>query len=190
MVDACRALIVDDDTGLASTVAEIITEYACQVELAHSVREAKKSLLTFQPDLVVLDFELPDGTGSDVLSALECQCPVPVVILLTGKAGPMDAFLLGQRGVRTFLRKPCSLSDLRVAIEAVLRHVPDLTYPVRASVGKLPYTVIESGVRQTMIREALARTSGSIRGAAKLLGISRQRLQYLLKSEDTELPVQ
>lgn len=190
MANARKALVVDDDAGLAITIAEIIGEYACQVEVAASVRDAKRALLSFAPDLVILDFELPDGTGADVLGVLTQQCPVPAIISLTGKADSTDAFLLGQRGVRTFLRKPCSLSALRAAIEDVLLHVPDLTYPVRASVGKLPYAVIEDGVRRTMIREALARTSGSIRGAAKLLGISRQRLQYLLKSEDVELPVQ
>ncbi len=190
VVEASSALIVDDDTGLALTIAEVLSEYAYRVQLAHSVRETKHQLLSFRPDLVVLDFELPDGTGADVLGALGQQCPVPAIISLTGKADPTDAFLLGQRGVRTFLRKPCSLSALRAAIESVRKDVPDLTYPVRASVGKLPYSVIADGVRRTMIREALARTSGSIRGAAKILGISRQRLQYLLKAENAEFPAE
>ncbi|MBK7861855.1 MAG: hypothetical protein IPJ65_25220 [Archangiaceae bacterium] len=62
-----------------------------------------------------------------------------------------------------------------------LERPPDLTPHLRAAVGHLPLHQLEEQVRQTMVGEALGATQGSRSGAAKLLRISRQLLQHILK---------
>ena len=62
-----------------------------------------------------------------------------------------------------------------------LAEPPDLTPYVRASVGIVPLQHIEEHVRHTMLQEALARSGGNRRGAARMLKVSRQLLQHMLR---------
>lgn len=63
-----------------------------------------------------------------------------------------------------------------------LSRPPDLLPALRASAGQMPLHSLESFVRDTLVDEALAKSQGSVRGAAKLLRISRQLLQHILNA--------
>ncbi len=106
----------------------------------------------------------------------------PVVIAMSGVAGPSESFRLAQLGVRNYLTKPLRLETLEFAINEALQSAPDLTPHVRAQVGHVPVRELERHVRRTMVDEALARADGSRRGAARLLFVSRQLLQHMLRS--------
>lgn len=59
----------------------------------------------------------------------------------------------------------------------------DLTAVLRATVGARPLAEVEQAARRVMVMEALARTGGSKTAAAKLLQISRQLLQHILRGQ-------
>jgi two-component system, response regulator RegA len=180
------ALIVEDNASLAATLVDVVRERAREVDHAGSVAEATSWLETRQPGLVVLDFKLPDGTGLDVLNLLGPRSPQPVVIAVSGEATPEDSFRLARAGVRCFLRKPFGLERIRAALEEALDTSPDPLVEVRAVVGHKGIKELEFEVRRTMVSEALAKSGGSVRGAAALLGISRQLLQHILKTPEFE----
>lgn len=129
---------------------------------------------------------LPDGTGLDVLSVSSRLSPTPTVVAVSGEATPEDSFRLARAGVCCFLRKPFRLEQIRGALEEALDVVPDPLAEIRSSVGKIPIKDLEANVRRAMVSEALVRSRGSVRGAAQLLGISRQLLQHILKSPEHE----
>lgn len=176
------ALVVDDDAALAENLAEIVQEYAVEVATAGSVAEARQRIESCPPEIVLLDFSLPDGTGLEVLTLLESLERIPTIVAISGEAGPSDGFALARRGVRSFLPKPSTLVQVRAAIEQALAATPSPLREVRASVGRVSIEEVEEGVRRAMVSEAIARSQGSIRAAAALLGISRQRLQYILRT--------
>ena len=109
--------------------------------------------------------------------------PTPVVIAISGEAGPEESFELAKRGVCAFLAKPITLDELEEAIAVAVDHVPSVSTQVRQLVGHRSLHEMTTEVRETMINEALARSSGSLRGAARLLDTSRQLLQYIRRKQ-------
>lgn len=178
------ALIVEDNAGLASTLSDVVRERASAVHWVANVAEATSWLEGHRPSLVVLDFKLPDGTGLDVLRVLAPRSPQPVVVAVSGEATPEESFRLARAGVRCFLRKPFGLEAVRAALDEALDTSPDPLVEVRAVVGHKGIKELEFEVRKAMVCEALAKSGGSVRGAAALLGISRQLLQHILKAPE------
>jgi two-component system response regulator RegA len=180
------ALIVEDNASLGATLVDVVRERASEVGLASSVADARLWLETRQPALVVLDFKLPDGTGLDILQVLAPRSPQPVVVAVSGEATPEESFRLARAGVRCFLRKPFGLDAIRSALDEALDTSPDPIVEVRGVVGHMGIRELEFEVRRAMVSEALAKSGGSVRGAAVLLGISRQLLQHILKAPEFE----
>ena len=180
------ALVVEDNPGLALTLCQVVQERGRRVERAATVEEALALLSHWTPELIVLDFMLPDGTGMDVLARSSKLSPAPVVIAVSGEASPEDSFQLARAGVCCFLRKPFRLEQIRAALTEALESAPDPMVHIRSFVGKMPIKDLEAGVRRAMVSEALVRSGGSVRAAAQLLGISRQLLQHILKSPEHE----
>lgn len=176
-----RVLIVEDNRALLRTLAQAMTAQFAEVRVARTVAEARAAVAGWTPELLVLDFELPDGTAPTVLDLAELREPTPVVIVISGRAGPIDSFALAQRGVRAFLAKPLTLPELEAAIERALGAAPDLAPHVRQTAGHRPLREVTDEVRDVLIDETLARSGGSRRGAARILATSRQLLQYLLR---------
>jgi two-component system, response regulator RegA len=175
-------LVVEDNLRLAEAVREwVAAKYACQVRTAASLDQCRRLLREDYPDLIVLDVELADSDAFDVLDALDGSSPMPRVVIVSGAARPRDAFRLAQLGVREYLQKPLDTSLLELAIERALTESPLLEPHLRAAVGHIALGEVEALVRQTMVHEALARSSGSRRAAARVLSVSRQVLQHMLR---------
>jgi two-component system, response regulator RegA len=176
-----RILVVEASSALAHNLSEAVADMCKEVRVCHSVSEAEAEVAGWWPDLVLLEITLHDGDAHQVLALLERRDPVPLVIAMSAAAGPTQSFELARRGVRAFLEKPLQLHRLQSVIQQVVRVAPDLRPLIRQIVGHKPLPDVESEVRAIMIDEALARTGGSRSGAARLLGISRQLMQYALR---------
>jgi DNA-binding NarL/FixJ family response regulator len=144
-----------------------------------SRREARAVVLDVDPD-ALLDLVLPDGDAFALLALLERRYPLPRIVAMSGVAGPEQSFRLAQLGVRAFLAKPFDTAALRAAVDDAVSARPDLRPHLRQVVGQRSLREVESEVRGTMLREALAR-GGSRRAAARLLRISRQLVQHIIR---------
>lgn len=152
--------------------------------VASDLATARRVIAGDPPSVVILDVALPDGDSLSLLPLLRVARPQPPVIAMSGSASPDQGFRLAEAGVRAFLPKPIDLTSLEAAWNRALSRAPDLTPHLRAQVGSVPLHDLEEQVRHTVVEEALARTTGSVRGAARLLGISRQLLQQILRKWD------
>jgi DNA-binding response OmpR family regulator len=176
--------IVEDSPSLASALAAAISQRATAVSIARSAKEARRGIVEARPELVLLDVALPDGTAFDVLDGLRDLLPAPAVIAMSGAATAEQSFRLAEYGVREYLAKPVAMSALHAAIDSALSKPPNLVPHLRAAVGRARLSDVEEEVRATMVSEAMARTRGSRRGAAKILSVSRQVLQHILRKSD------
>lgn len=176
-----RVLVVEDSRVLLRSLCGVLTATYRDVRACCSVAEVEAGVADWWPDLVLLDVVLPDGDAHGVLQLLEQRDPAPAVIAMTGSAGPAQSFALAKRGVRGFLEKPLRLDRLEAVIRQALEAAPDLRPVLKQSVGHKLLADVETEVRAVMIDEALACSGGSRRGAARLLGMSRQLLQYALR---------
>src|SRR5262249_22093380 len=146
-----------------------------------SVREARIALLDGPPDLLVLDVALPDGRAADVLDTLKDLSPAPCVVAISGAAGAEESFELASRGVRAYLQKPLNLDEQGAGVLRAHSEPPALAPHVKSAVGRAPVHEVEQLVRDTMVQEALALGKGNRRQASRMLGISRQLLQHILR---------
>jgi DNA-binding NtrC family response regulator len=179
-VESIPALVIQS-AGAAQTTAEQVARVATEVHVATSIAEARALLAETLPALAVLDLDLDEEAGFELLSGHRGHTPAWIVV--SDDAEPIRAFRLGQLGVRSYLPKPLDTALLERALHAALEHAPDLTPHLRAAVGHLPVHEIERMARKTMMTEALARSRGSKTGAAKLLCVSRQLLQHMVRGQ-------
>lgn len=177
-----RAIVVEDESDLRDAIARMATGWCERISLAGSAAEAKGLLAKGPPpDLILIDVRLPDASALAVLDDAARLSPAPVVVAMSGKASPDEAFQLAQRGVRGYLPKPFGRAELEAAVEAACATAPDLAPWIAAQVGRVPMKKLQREVRSVMVREALARTEGSRSGAARLLHVTRQAVQQMLR---------
>lgn len=176
-----RILIVDDDPALTRSLSRALRHTGAEIRAAGTIADAIATLADFGPELLLLDVCLPDGTGLEVLEAIESATPRPAVIAMSGTASPEQTFDLARLGARAYLRKPLDPDALDDALERVAAEAPPLGPALKDQVGKRDLHDLEDEVRRTLVDEALARNDGSKRAAARDLGISRQLLQHILR---------
>ncbi|NET29314.1 response regulator transcription factor [Okeania sp. SIO1I7] len=115
-----KILIVDDDQAIRMLVHRFLTEQEYQVESAQDGTTAFVVFKEFQPDLVVLDINLPDTTGFKLCQEMQSYNDVLVMMLssLCDEEAKVLAFKLGADG---YLTKPFSLVELNARIRAMFK---------------------------------------------------------------------
>ena len=108
-----RALIVEDDLPLRAMLAAILSVKGFEAAFAGSVAKGIKELAR-QPELVILDLQLPDGLGTTVLREIRARNLPATVAVLTGMS---DMGVLSQivqlRADKVFL-KPFGIADFKL----------------------------------------------------------------------------
>jgi DNA-binding NtrC family response regulator len=117
-----RLLIVDDDPNVVAGLQALLTD-EWEVKTAMTTREARSVFADFSPDVVLLDMNLPDGNGVDVLHDLKMYSEAVSVIMMSG-VGTVDSVVESMKlGAETFLQKPFDYSLLSLTLEQVARMV-------------------------------------------------------------------
>ncbi len=116
-------LIVDDEPTLRELVLDVIggSNIDCHLVTAASVSEAKHAIATIEKlELLLLDVQLPDGSGMSVLPTLRELHPMAEAVVLTGHASLSSAITAMRAGVIDLLPKPFSADDLRDRVAKAL----------------------------------------------------------------------
>ena len=116
-------LIVDDEMAIRVMLRQALERAGYQVEEASCVVDALSMVLECNPDLMLLDWMLPDGNGLDLLRNLRNSGDTRrlPVIMLTARVEEDDRVKGLQSGVDDYVIKPFSPRELIARIEAVLR---------------------------------------------------------------------
>jgi DNA-binding NtrC family response regulator len=118
---AQRLLIVEDDEALLEMLSLHFEDAGFEVQGATSWRAAAARLQAARCDLVLLDQQLPDGRGSELLGEILAQDPDRPVIMITGQHDLELAIEAIQRGAADFVHKPIKTDGLQRTIERLLR---------------------------------------------------------------------
>ncbi|MDE3270171.1 MAG: diguanylate cyclase [Pseudomonadota bacterium] len=118
-----KLLLVDDDADVCAFYASVLrSDY--EVKVAHDADVVYESLNEFNPDLVVLDVDLPGQNGLDVcrkIRGLTKHKPYIAIIFLTGNSSTHDILKGLEIGGDDYLAKPCSVPELKARIKTNLR---------------------------------------------------------------------
>jgi len=116
-----KILIVEDETELAKSIAEYLSEENYLCEFASTFYEAMYKIETFQYDCIILDIMLPDGNGLKILEELKNQNKQDGVIIVSAKNALDDRIKGLQLGADDYLTKPFHLSELMARIYSIIR---------------------------------------------------------------------
>jgi two-component system response regulator RegX3 len=115
-----RILFVEDEAAIFEPFSKALRRHGFEPVIARTAAEALDSAERTEPDLVLLDLNLPDGDGSDVCRTLRKGSDVPIV-MLTARGTEMDRVLGLELGADDYVVKPFSSRELISRIRAVLR---------------------------------------------------------------------
>jgi two-component system KDP operon response regulator KdpE len=115
-----RVLVVDDEHSIRRAVGRALTARDYQVQLAIDGEEALTAAAAFQPDLVVLDLNLPALDGLEVCRQLRGWSQVPILVLSVREDAP-DKVAALDMGADDYLTKPFGIDELLARVRALMR---------------------------------------------------------------------
>lgn len=109
-------LIVDDDHFVRMALVEALRSWGYQTAESGDLRTARELLGRDEFSVVLLDIDLPDGSGLDLLTEIRSMMPDTVVIVITGNADFDHAVAALRGGAHDFVGKPLRTQELRVTL--------------------------------------------------------------------------
>ena len=109
-------LIVDDDRQLRRVLSETLRSWSYAPLEAENLTAARRIISEEEPRIVLLDVDLPDGSGLDFLKELKEKQPEVIVIIITGNVDVKSTISAMRGGAHDFIAKPIRLEELRVTI--------------------------------------------------------------------------
>ena len=115
-----RVLIIEDDPALNGMLALHFEDHGFEVHSAERCEAGYEIAAQHQVDLILLDQQLPDGEGIDLLPRLLAARPEASVIMMTGQHDLELAIRAIKAGARDFVHKPLKTETLQLAVDKVL----------------------------------------------------------------------
>lgn len=123
-----KILIVDDDPAIRNLIQRFLTKQNYQVESAEDGKAALAIFEQFNPDLVILDVNLPDVIGYNLCEEMQKRTRV-FVLMLTSRGDEADKIRGFSQGADDYLTKPFGLGELEVRVGAILKRQRIVTAP-------------------------------------------------------------
>ncbi len=132
-----KILVVDDELDIVKVVRAYLEQSGFRVITASDGQQALAMFRHEQPDLIVLDLNLPQMNGLDVCRAIRRESNVPI-IMLTARVEETDRLIGLELGADDYIVKPFSPREVAARVRTVLRRsAPPLEQPALIASGAL-----------------------------------------------------
>jgi DNA-binding response OmpR family regulator len=165
-----QVLIVEDDDNTAEVIQTLVKDVGYHAVTVDSGEAALHELTHAAPDLILLDINLPDMSGLEILRAVRMHSFLPVIVL-SGFGKDRDRVVALEAGADDYMAKPFSPEELIARVRALLRRVEwtpkpetrmivrrlELDMPRRTATirgRKLHLTPIEYGILAMLMRKS------------------------------------
>lgn len=176
MIKKPRVLVVDDDEDICFLLKSVVDPEAADVFSAHTGENALQLFRKLSPQLVLLDIQLPNMSGIEVLQTIKKEREECEVIMVTAYATIDTAIKAMKLGASDYVCKPFKLPELRETVKSALE---------KALKKESTYTLEE--VEKNHIIKVLNEVNGNRREAAEKLDISLRTLYYKIKQYDIKI---
>jgi two-component system alkaline phosphatase synthesis response regulator PhoP len=149
-----KILVVDDEPSILNLVTSYLNADGDEYYTAEDGPSGLKAVRAFQPDLIVLDINLPGMDGIELLAQLRRESDV-YVIMLTAKTEETDKVIGLSVGADDYLTKPFSPRELMARIKAALRRYKTVNGAQQVPVITTPHLRIDSASRQVWVDNEL-----------------------------------
>jgi DNA-binding response OmpR family regulator len=176
-------LLVEDEEAITAPLRAALEREGFDTRVARTAGDALAAAREEEPDVVLLDVMLPDGSGFDVCRELRRDSKVPI-IMVTARGDEADRIVGLELGADDYVTKPFSAREVAARIRAVLRRVEDAPGDApaagRLSVGELVLDPagrtasfagepLELSRKEFEVLELLAREAGRVVTRERLL---------------------
>lgn len=124
--DSAKILVVDDDPAIRNLIFRFLNQKNYQLESAADGESALKIFEQFNPDLVILDVNLPDALGYNLCEEMQSRTDV-FILMLTSRADAADKKEGFLKGADDYLTKPFDLLELEYRVKAILKRQRTVT---------------------------------------------------------------
>jgi two-component system response regulator DevR len=192
--DATRVLIVEDHQVVADGLAALINDQPDMAVIgqAGSVADSLTRAAELQPDLVLIDFRLTDGTGADAAAGIRQMRPETKLIFLTREDSDAARFAALEAGASAFIHKSRAAQDV---VDAIRKVAQGATLFTPRSIAQLLNSrrEVEAQLERLTPREKevlrLMAEGTSSRDIAQKLGISYTTVRTHIRSLGSKLGV-
>lgn len=122
-------LVVEDEADLAFLLRRNLEQQGYRVTACGSLREARAALRAAHPDLLLLDVNLPDGSGFDLLRGLRQEQVFTPALFLTARTDEADRLTGFAVGGDDYVCKPFSMAELMARVGAIVRRARQAGQP-------------------------------------------------------------
>jgi DNA-binding response OmpR family regulator len=135
-----KLLVVDDEHEMRSVLSEYFARYGFEVEQAQDAKEARAILGRSDPQLAIVDVNMPGENGLSLVRWMREAHPQVSVVLLTANGETVDRVVGLEIGADDYVCKPCELRELLARVRAVLRRAQAaaVSRPVEAATSQAP----------------------------------------------------
>ncbi len=165
---AGKVLLVDDDAPLRRNLVRALERLGYEIATAASLREAYDVAASFVPEFAVVDLNLTDGHGMELVETLQELRPGIRVVVLTGYDSIASSIVATKAGAVGYLAKPVKPEELAAALAGELDQPADES-PMSAD-----------RVRWEHIQRVFEQCSRNVSETARRLNMHRRTLQRIL----------
>jgi DNA-binding NtrC family response regulator len=109
-------LIVDDEASLRDFLSIVFEEEGWAVETAPSIGDARAAIQRREPDVVLCDLMLPDGSGIDLVRDVKAQSPSIAFVMITAHTSTRSAVEALKAGAIDYIAKPFDIEELKIIV--------------------------------------------------------------------------
>ena len=115
-----RILIVDDEPQIGDVLSGYLVREGFDTVVKMNVADAMVAIREYEPEMLILDITLPDGSGLDVLRSVAAERQVPT-IMLTARSDEVDRIIGLELGADDYISKPFSPREVVARVRALFR---------------------------------------------------------------------
>ncbi|WP_222937685.1 sigma-54-dependent transcriptional regulator [Spartinivicinus ruber] len=157
-----KVLIVDDDLDMCQMLCYLMQTHGYQTTTVHDGYAALKKIKTVWPDVMLVDVQMPEMTGIELLKQVLQQRPALPVIMITGHAGVADAVEVMRAGAVDYISKPFNHEHVMRVIRCALEQRKQATVKASSAIE------VEAQLHQQMgPSEAIAHIAADVRRVAQ-----------------------
>ena len=116
-----KVLLIEDEPAIRTVVNEILRKEGFEVIESASGQQGIRAAVSREPDIVLLDWVLPDISGLDVCREIRRQGVLCPIVMLTGRSSKVDMVVGLEVGADDYLTKPFDARELTARLRAHLR---------------------------------------------------------------------
>ncbi|MHA1377362.1 MAG: response regulator [Candidatus Helarchaeota archaeon] len=116
-----NVLIVDDEISIRESLKWIMEAEGYDISCAINFKEAKRMINDQSFDVLLINVQLPDGNGLDLIKYKEKMKKNGTVVVITGLP-TVSSEILNSLGVIDFLQKPCSIANLKYVVKCAINN--------------------------------------------------------------------